>query len=178
MREFRREHPKIELKLHTGDAAHGISRITNEQEDIAIVARPAVLPEKLAFRRIAISPLVFIAPKSGLPIPETPDDWSQTPMILSEEGLGRERVDKWFRKLKIQPLIYAQVAGHEAMVSMVSLGFGIGAVPRIVLDNSPLADRVQVLEKEQELGHYDVGLCTLKKRLKSPIIDAFWGSEH
>lgn len=99
-------------------------------------------------------------------------------MILSEEGLGRERVDKWFRKLKIQPLIYAQVAGHEAMVSMVSLGFGIGAVPRIVLDNSPLADRVQVLEKEQELGHYDVGLCTLKKRLKSPIIDAFWGSEH
>jgi LysR family positive regulator for ilvC len=178
LREFRREHPKIELKLHTGDAAHGISRITNEQEDIAIVARPAVLPEKLAFRRIAISPLVFIAPKSGLPIPETPDDWSQTPMILSEEGLGRERVDKWFRKLKIQPLIYAQVAGHEAMVSMVSLGFGIGAVPRIVLDNSPLADRVQVLEKEQELGHYDVGLCTLKKRLKSPIIDAFWGSEH
>lgn len=67
LREFRREHPKIELKLHTGDAAHGISRITNEQEDIAIVARPAVLPEKLAFRRIAISPLVFIAPKVAYP---------------------------------------------------------------------------------------------------------------
>ena len=46
LREFREQHPKIELKLHTGDAAHGISRISNEQEDIAIVARPAVLSDK------------------------------------------------------------------------------------------------------------------------------------
>ncbi|MEC8429638.1 MAG: LysR family transcriptional regulator, partial [Pseudomonadota bacterium] len=61
LREFREQHPKIELKLHTGDAAHGISRISNEQEDIAIVARPAVLSDKLAFRRITVSPLVFIA---------------------------------------------------------------------------------------------------------------------
>ncbi|GAA5317810.1 MAG: HTH-type transcriptional activator IlvY [Candidatus Pelagadaptatus aseana] len=178
LREFRQEHPKIELKLHTGDAAYGISRITNEQEDIAIVARPEALPDKLAFRRITVSPLVFIAPKSGLRIPTSKDDWAQTPMILSEEGLGRDRVDQWFRKLGIAPLIYAQVAGNEALVSMVSLGFGIGAVPRIVLDNSPLVDRVQILQMDQELGYYDVGLCTLKKRLKSPIINAFWSGKH
>lgn len=180
LREFREQHPRIELKLHTGDAAHGISRITNEQEDIAIVARPAVLSEKLAFRRITISPLVFIAPKQGLDIPQSREEWGQVPLILSEEGIGRERVEQWFRQRQVQPPIYAQVAGHEALVSMVSLGFGIGAVPRIVLDNSPLADRVEVLHNQNQphdfnLGDYDVGLCTLKKRLKSPIISAFWG---
>ena len=45
----------------------------------------------------------------------------------------------------MQPTIYAQVAGNEAIVSMVSLGFGVGVVPKIVLDNSPLADRVRAL---------------------------------
>ncbi|MCO4758589.1 MAG: HTH-type transcriptional activator IlvY, partial [Oceanospirillaceae bacterium] len=67
-----------------------------------------------------------------------------------------------------------QVAGNEAIVSMVSLGFGVGVVPRIVLDNSPLADRVQVLDVQPELEAYDVGLFALNKKLKSPLIRAFW----
>jgi LysR family positive regulator for ilvC len=53
-------------------------------------------------------------------------DWKDTPMILSEEGLARERVDRWFRQLGAKPHIYAQVSGNEAIVSMVSLGFGVG----------------------------------------------------
>ena len=178
LKAFRQDHPKVEIKLHTGDAAHGISRVTNEQEDIAIVARPSVLPNKLAFRLIASTPLVFIAPKSGLTVPKTREQWADTPMILSEEGLGRERLNQWFREMDIQPLIYAQVAGHEAIASMVRLGFGIGAVPKIVLDNSPLARKVKVLEHNGELGNYDISLCALKKRLKSPIIKAFWDEQE
>ena len=180
--DFRQKHPRIELKLHTGDPAQGIQRITAGQEDIAIAARPDKLPDGLAFRRIAISPLVFIAPppEHALPIPSTFEDWGQLPMILSEEGIARERVDAWFKSMGIKPKIYAQVAGHEAIVSMVSLGFGVGLIPQIVLDNSPLKNRVQLLSlpasQRQQLGSYDVGLCTLKKRLKSPIIAAFWGS--
>lgn len=179
--DFRQRHPRIELKLHTGDPAPAISRVLNGQEDIAIAARPDKLPDNLAFRRIAVSPLVFITPKEvseNLPAiaPTSADDWANTPMILSEEGIARERIDGWFKRIKVTPRIYAQVAGHEALVSMVSLGFGIGVVPQIVLENSPLADRVEILPQLNELGHYDVGLCTLKKRLKSPIIAAFWGS--
>ena len=95
-------------------------------------------------------------------------------MIVSEQGLARDRTDDWFRQLAIKPTIYAQVAGHEALVSMVSLGFGIGVVPQIVLDNSPLADRVNILNTDPQLADYDVGICVLEKRLKSPLINAFW----
>ncbi len=177
--DFRQRHPRIELKLHTGDPAPAIQRVISGREDIAIAAKPDQLPSGLAFRRITVSPLVFIRPKSSGDTlaslqPKNKEQWAQTPMIVSEEGIGRDRVDAWFKRLQITPKIYAQVAGHEAMVSMVSLGFGIGVVPKIVLDNSPLADKVEVLETPSELGHYDVGLCTLEKRLKSPIIKAFW----
>ncbi len=177
--DFRQRHPRIELKLHTGDPAPAIQRVISGREDIAIAAKPDQLPTGLAFRRITVSPLVFIRPKISSDNlanlhPKNKEEWAQTPMIVSEEGIGRDRVDAWFKRLKITPKIYAQVAGHEAMVSMVSLGFGIGVVPKIVLDNSPLADKVEVLETPSELGFYDVGLCTLEKRLKSPIIKAFW----
>ena len=95
-------------------------------------------------------------------------------MILSESGVSRTRVDEWFRQHDISPRIYAQVTGNEAIVSMVSLGFGIGVVPKIVLDNSPLMDRIRVLDVTPELEPYDIGLFTLKKNLKNPLVDAFW----
>lgn len=179
--DFRQRHPRIELKLHTGDPALAISRVLSGQEDIAIAARPDRLPDSLAFRRVAVSPLVFIASREisanlSATAPVTEEMWANTPMILSEEGLARERVDGWFRRMKITPRIYAQVAGHEALVSMVSLGFGIGIVPQIVVENSPLVERIEILPQFHDLGQYDVGLCTLKKRLQNPIIKAFWGS--
>ena len=181
---FRRDHPRIEIKLHTGDPEHAITRVLAGNEDIAIGARPKKLPSGLAFKPIAVSPLVFIAAKkstgantglSGLASSkQVVASWEATPMILSESGISRRRVDRWFSELGIQPNIYAQVAGNEAIVSMVSLGFGVGVVPRIVLDNSPLAKKVQVLEVQPELEAYEVGLFTRKKKLGSPLINAFW----
>ncbi|WP_251979155.1 HTH-type transcriptional activator IlvY [Salinicola avicenniae] len=177
---FRLRHPRIEIKLHTGDPADAIARVQAESEDMAITARPRSLPDTLAFKPLATSPLVFIAPRDGaewLPTtPETPDaaQWKRVPMILSEAGLSRDHADTWFRALGITPRIYAQVAGNEAIVSMVGLGFGVGIVPRIVLDNSPLRERIAILPVKPELPHYDVGLCVLKRRLKNALIDALW----
>jgi LysR family positive regulator for ilvC len=181
---FRHDHPRIEIKLHTGDPEHAITRVLAGDEDIAIGARPKMLPVGLAFKPIAVSPLVFIAAKKytgddakhARLADDKPDVawWAVTPMILSETGIARRRVDAWFREFGIQPIIYAQVAGNEAIVSMVSLGFGVGVVPRIVLNNSPLANKVQVLDVRPQLEAYDVGLFTLEKKLKSPLINAFW----
>ena len=48
--EFRREHPRIEIKLHTGDPEHAVRRVLAGEEDIAIGARPDSLPTGLAFK--------------------------------------------------------------------------------------------------------------------------------
>lgn len=169
---FRRDHPHIEIKLHTGDPELAITRVLAGEEDIAIGARPEVLPAGLAFRPITTSPLVFIAGKNH-PQPDS-RNWAATPMILSEGGLARSRVDAWFRARGVQPSIYAQVAGNEAIVSMVSLGFGIGVVPRIVLDNSPLAGNIRILDVRPRLKAYEVGLFALNRKLRRPVINAFW----
>ena len=180
LHRFRREHPGIEIKLHTGDHGYALDRIIEGKEEITIAARPASLPRGLMFKPVMVSPLLFIGPleQSDPDVPVTPPEsasaWANVPMILSESGIARKRIDEWFRKMDVNPRIYAQVAGNEAIVSMVSLGLGIGVVPKIVLDNSPMADRIQVLDVQPELEPYNIGLFTLKKSLNNPLVNAFW----
>lgn len=178
--KFRGRYPQIEIKIHTGDPAPAVTRVQHKLEDISIAARPNTIPAGLEFKRIAISPLVFIAPNDDTVLHrlsiQSSDaiDWSEVPMIVSEEGLARQRVEQWFRHKSLKPKIYAQVSGNEAIVSMVSLGFGVGVVPQIVVDNSPLADNVRVIPVHPELEPFDVGVFTLKKSLNNPIVKVFW----
>ncbi len=180
LNRFRPDYPGIEIKLHTGDPEHAISRVLAGEEELAIAAEPRSLPRGVVFKPIVQSPLLFITPVNRVE-PELPEpgrhsriQWSQVPMILSEGGIARTRVNQWFRDRGVTPRIYAQVAGNEAIVSMVSLGLGVGVVPKIVLDNSPLVDRVQVLPVKPVLQAYNVGLCTLKRNLVNPLVSAFW----
>lgn len=176
LRDFRRQQPLIEITLHTGDPALAIERVLAGHEDIAIAAKLDHMPPEVSFKRITCSPLVLIQPLSDewLTNADTDQHWGSIPYILSERGVARARLDQWFSEKHITPNIYAQVAGHEAIVSMVSLGFGVGLVPKIVLDNSPLANKVKAAPVQPQLEPYDVGLCVSNRRLKSPIVKAFW----
>lgn len=175
LHEFRPRYPGIEIKLHTGDPELAIQHVLSEREDFSIAARPDQLPAGLSFKSITDSPLVFIGSinDDGL-APETTEQWQNIPMILQEQGVARKRLNARFTKMGIKPRIYAQVAGNEAIVSMVALGFGIGVVPSIVLENSPLADQVKILDIKPRLQAYDVGVCVLEKKLKNPLVKAFW----
>jgi LysR family transcriptional regulator, positive regulator for ilvC len=101
-------------------------------------------------------------------------NWGEVPLIVSERGLARTRLDQWLRLQNVKPNIYAQVSGHEAIVSMVGLGFGVGIVPELVLTNSPMIDKVRVFDVQPALEPFAVGLCALGQRLQNPLVKAFW----
>lgn len=182
LQSFRSVHPQVELQLNTGDSALAVQRVADEHEDIAIAARPERLPDNLEFLPLGRSPLICIGPVAPCPVSDRLQqaassgeyDWSTLPVVMQETGLARARVERWFSERGIRPIIYAQVSGHEAMVSMVSLGCGIAVVPRVVVDNSPVRDRIQVLEVMQELEPFEIGLCALRRRFANPLLKAFW----
>ena len=178
-RSFRERHPGVHIRLQTGDPADSIERVQNGQADITVAARPETLPRNLVFKTVAVTPLEFIAPASPCEVaalvrgPEVP--WSRVPMVLSETGLSRARADAWFRAKRIHPNVYAEVSGHEAIVSMVRLGCGVGIVPRLVLERFAVKGEVRILEAPPPLEPYIVGLCAHKRSLASPLVKAFWG---
>ncbi|TCS36422.1 HTH-type transcriptional activator IlvY [Reinekea marinisedimentorum] len=175
---FRREFPNIEVILETGDAAQAIQKVMDDEADLAVAPLPDQLPNPLLFKSLVHTPLEFIVPNSDGPVDalltQAPVPWGQVPFVMAEFGLARKRLDQWFRSQSIKPNIYAQVAGHEAIVAMVGLGLGVGVVPRLVIENSPLKDKIRVLDVERPLQPFDVGICVLNRRLQDPLVNAFW----
>ena len=175
----RNQHPKIKIQLHTGDPADAIERVTNGLEDIAIAAKPERLGSTLSFKQFDTSPLCFITANDDTEFEQLinkhgEEAWPMIPMILSERGLARERFNHWIQSKGFRPNVYSEVAGNEAIVSMVSLGCGIGLVPQIVLENSPLRSRVKKFIVQPDIAPYEVGACVQSRRLKSPLVNALW----
>ncbi|TCL05106.1 HTH-type transcriptional activator IlvY [Sodalis ligni] len=178
---FRAEHPLVEIKLTTGDPADAVEKVQSNDADLGIAGHPEILPASIDFAPIGQIPMILIAPALPCPVraqalAQTPD-WSSTPFILPEHGPARRRIDHWFRSNHIStPQIYATVAGHEAIVSMVALGCGIALIPSVVVDNSPepVRNRVQIIEHGTPVAPLELGVCVQIKRLQEPLIDAFW----
>jgi LysR family positive regulator for ilvC len=174
---FRKEHPAIHLNLQTGDAAQALRKLQDNEADLTIAALPRKQPKGIACLPIIETPLVFIAPRN---FPEivimagNAIDWARTPMILAEQGLSRQRINRWFTAKKIQPAIYAQVAGNEAILAMVSLGCGVGVVPQLVIEKSPMQNQIRILDVTPQLTPFSIGICTAKKNMALPKIQAFW----
>lgn len=180
LERFRLLHPKVEIKLHTGDSVAAVDQVLEHQVDFSITAYPDTFPARLHFIQLAKMPLSIIAPTSNCSISKQIKqiviDWKNIPFILPEYGFVRRRFDNWYRLFKIgKPSIYAKVVGHEALISMVALGCGVGIAPDVVIENSPVRDRVQCLAIANPLPSFDLGICCYKTRVNEPLINAFIG---
>ena len=177
---FRRLYPKIEVILETGDAALALDKVSHGECDLAIAPKTDPFPAQLVFEHLLSTPLVFIRPTMAGEVRQATlqanIDWPNIPLVVSEFGLARKRLNQWFERQKMPQNIYTQVAGHEAIVSMVGLGFGVGVVPAIVLTHSPMQATIEAFEVTPKLEDFQVGLCVAKRKQKDPLVAAFWQS--
>ncbi len=178
LRDFRLSYPKVELKLSTGDPAQAIERLIENQADIVLCAMPSHLPARLCFHPIGDIPLSVIAPTQpssfSSELQKDTPDWEHIPFIIPITGTARERSNTWFKKMKFKPTIYSQTSGgHEAIVSMVALGLGVGIAPDVVINNSPVKDKVQRLNVAP-IDPFQLGVCCHETQLSNPLIKALW----
>ena len=180
---FRQRHPDIHIQLETGDAADALERLAEGRVDVSVAAIPAQVPRALVARVLLHTPLVFAAPRAGCEVERLthrhPIPWAELPIVLPASGLARQSADRWFRRRRFEPRVYGELPGSEAILALVSLGCGVGIVPRIVLEESPLRAKVRILEADgggEALGEFRVGVCTQRKKLASPLVQALWDS--
>ncbi|MEM1114215.1 MAG: HTH-type transcriptional activator IlvY [Pseudomonadota bacterium] len=177
---YRARHPAVDIMLHTGDQADGIGRALSGQDDVAVSGYPDQLSSRLEFLPLTDSPMRFCISADDcqvrrLALPAYGElDWDRLPLIVPERGVTQVMLDDWLASQGIRPRIYAQVAGHEAIVAMVALGLGVGIAPDLVVEASGMQDRVDYLEVDEPLPPLRVGLCSLSQRLRNPLVASFW----
>ena len=177
LRSFRNQYPGVHVHLATGAVADAIGRIQDNSADCAVAAMPNVLPPGVIFLPLTTTALICIAPIGFDNVPVLKKngaiDFARTPVVMPDRDVSREQQTRWFRRQKIRPNVYAEVSGNEAIIAMVSLGFGIGIVPLIVLHQSPLKNSVQRVTLSPPLHPYAIGVAVREKRREDPLINAF-----
>ncbi len=164
--------PNLEIKLETGDPAEALQKLEDPDTDFVISALPNEIPDNIRYVDLVTFPLILIAPKKPRFTTEcdlSSGDLSGVPFVMPEKGQLRYEVEKFFQTLEVPPHIYSEISGHEAIVSITALGFGISVVPRLVYDISPFKNDVVVI-KELPWSNFRVALCSLKNRAKNPNI--------
>lgn len=177
--KFRQKYPKVDIKLSTGDPALALKQVQSLAADISVAGKPEFLPNNIVFHYIDDIQLSIIAPRVASQatqfLQQSPIDWKNIPFILPVNGPVRKRIDRWFKEQKIKdPIIYATVSGHEAIVPMVALGFGVALLPDIVIKHSPMNNQVSYVNLPSPITPFELGICVQQKRLQEPIINAFW----
>ncbi|MFP4427518.1 MAG: HTH-type transcriptional activator IlvY [Spirochaetaceae bacterium] len=175
--QFRREHPEAQIHLRTGDAARAVAEVIDDRSQLSVAALPPRLHRNLVAQPVTTTPLRLVAPPEGAVaelMGRSPIPWPEVPLILPESGLARERIDRWLQRRAIRPNIYAEVSGNEAILAMVGLELGVGLVPELVLEKSPVKGSLAVVEPGPSLEPYEVGLVARRRSLQVPVVRAFW----
>ncbi|MFD5555582.1 HTH-type transcriptional activator IlvY [Streptomyces sp. NPDC127068] len=165
---FRAAHPQVRIDLRTGDAATALARLDEGEVDIAVAGVPVRVPDPLASRTVARTPLVFVTAR------DRPDPELTGPFVLPRRGLVREAAQRWFRAHARTVRISAEPDGHEGLLALVALGCGTGVVPRLVLDHSAVRDVLTVVPVEPEPEALTIGLCVRRVDLRRPLVSALW----
>lgn len=177
---FRQAHPDIHIRLETGYAADALAMLESQAVDITVAALPEKIPRRLATRVLTHTPLIFVGPTRPCEVSRRIDaaaiDWARLPLVLPAFGLVRAFADRWLQTRGVRPQIYSEVTGNEAILSLVSTGCGVGVVPSLVMERSPLRVNVRPITVSEPLGELAIGVCCRKKALESPLVRAFWES--
>lgn len=173
-----KQQPNVEVLIETGDAARALEKLQNNEADFAIAPLTAKQPEGIIARELVETSLAFVIAKDKAPgsLRLTDAVAQDLQFIVPERGLVRERFVAWAQEAGIDPSIYAKVAGHEAIASMASLGIGIGIVPRLVLESSPMKAELAELNAVVAPKPIMVGLCAREKGLVDQAVKACWQS--
>jgi LysR family positive regulator for ilvC len=175
---FREAHPGIHLRIETGNAASALGRLEDDAVEVSVAPLPERTPRHLRTRPIAETPVIFVAPRAegevSRLVDRRPIPWAEIPLVLPESGPAREDVNRWLRRRRLTPPIYSEVPGNEAILSLVSLGCGVGIVPRLVLEKSPLRGELRSLDVRPQLERFRIGLCVKARKLRSPLVRALW----
>jgi LysR family positive regulator for ilvC len=90
--------------------------------------------------------------------------------------LVRDIANRWFRRLGITPRIAAAADGHEALLTLVALGYGTGIIPDLVLQHCSIRRRLRVASAPSSPGELTIGACIRRTDLHRPVVAAAWAA--
>jgi DNA-binding transcriptional LysR family regulator len=132
IKEFRKQHPQVEIKVATGGTQRLMRRVRNGQADLALLTLPVDDPA-LTSVPVLREELMLVMP-AGHPLATKDSVGVEAlvgqPFIIFEQGSNTRRtLDEFFVREQIKPRIVTETENVEIIKSMVAAGLGVAIVP-------------------------------------------------
>jgi len=166
--QFKRDYPKVHLKLHQASPTEIVSMLLDGQADIGIATEAlSEVPELVSFPYHTWHHSIIVQAGHPLENVQTPtlESIAEYPVITYHEGItGRARIDQTFSEAGLAPDIVMSALDADVIKTYVELGLGIGIVASIAFDpvrdtNLRLLDAADLFEENTtriavRRGHY------------------------
>ena len=132
LKEFRRRHPDVDIKVITGGTPRLLRKLRSGAADLGLLTLPTD-DSALATVPVIREELLLVAPPAnrlvnGRAVPTS--TLVGQPFILFEQGSNTRRVlDEFFVRADIKPRVVAETENVEIIKSMVASGLGVSIVP-------------------------------------------------
>lgn len=132
LKEFRRRHPDVDIKVITGGTPRLVRQLRAGSADLGLLTLP-VEDSALAAEPVIREELLLVTPAghrlAGSKV-VSPAALVRQPFILFESGSNTRRVlDEFFVRADIKPRVIAETENVEIIKAMVASGLGISIVP-------------------------------------------------
>jgi DNA-binding transcriptional LysR family regulator len=132
IKEFRREHPGVEVKLSTGATSRLVRQLRTGGADLGLLTLPVDDPNLVAEPIIQEELMVITAPQHPLARKRVlvPQDLVRQPFILFEAGSNSRRtIEQFFTRESISPKVVTETENVEIIKALVRIRMGISIVP-------------------------------------------------
>ncbi|HWI63405.1 MAG TPA: LysR family transcriptional regulator [Symbiobacteriaceae bacterium] len=130
--EYARQNPRVKINVKTGNNIEAVTMLLHGEVDLGITTTPQV-HERLESRPLFEDPLLVVASPeyaADLPANFSLEDLARQPMIAYVRGARfRMTTDLMLEQVGISPNVVMEFDNHEAIKTMVRLGFGVALEP-------------------------------------------------
>ena len=132
LKAFRRDHPRVEVKLIPGPTPRLIRQLRAGSADLGLLTLPVDDPHLVSVPVMREELLLVTAPAHPLAKRKriTPQDLVGQPFVLFEAGSGsRKAIEEFFVREQIAPKVVTETENVEIIKALVQIGMGISIIP-------------------------------------------------
>ncbi|HWI52523.1 MAG TPA: LysR family transcriptional regulator [Symbiobacteriaceae bacterium] len=175
--EFARQNPRVKLNVKTGNNIEAVTMLLHGEVDLGITTTPQV-HERLDSHPLFEDPLLVVASPeyaADLPAQLTLEDLARLPMVAYVRGARfRMTTDSLLEQVGVSPNVVMEFDNHEAIKTMVRLGFGVAMEPLTAVRQDLEAGVLKVLNVPGlPKGSRTTSLVLRKDELRPPAVEAF-----
>lgn len=169
---FHRQYPEVQLQLQTGTTRDLIGQVLDLELDAVLVAGPVEHPSLIA-EHVIREELVLVTDASVKDVGQLKER-ANINLLLFKRGCNyRDRLIRWARDHAPQGFRESEFGSIEAILSCVAAGVGVSAMPKAVIDASPMASMLKTHRLPRELRESDTVLVRRKDAFLTGALSAF-----